>query len=100
MKRDIFRRPTRMTHHFGETEKINDPMGENTFDFKTPVFPVQRGSDNVNIKARGVHDVFSPSRSPVQKMNGELASLGGPRPDYLEACIAPIPVSTKKRKSP
>ena len=100
MKKEIFRRPTRMVHPFGETERINDPMGSQSFDFTPPIFPRQRGADGVNIKNHGLHDVFSPSRSPITKPSGGLASLGGPAPDWAEACAAPIPASTKKRKQP
>ena len=96
MKRDVFRRPTNMTHKFGQTERINDPLGASTFEFKTPVFPVQR-SGPCTIQEYGVHDVFSPSRSPIQTPSGRLASLNGPAPDMAESIAAPIPVSTKKR---
>lgn len=99
MKRDMFKRPTRMVHHFGATEKINDPLGANTFDYKPPMAGsnMPGSSPGFSVQSKGVHDMFSPVRSPVQKPNGKFASINGPEPDYTEQIAAPIPVSTKKR---
>ena len=97
MKRDIFRRPTRMVHPFGEIERINDPRGENSFEFKAPMPGRNRRTGPLTIQQHGDHDVFSPSRSPICKPGGGTASLAGPKPDWAEAIAAPIPPSTKRR---
>jgi hypothetical protein len=97
MNRDIFRRPMRMTHKFGETERINDPLGVNTFEFKGPMPSSARRSAPVTVQQQGQHDVFNPPRSPVQTPGGRITSVNGPAPDMAEAIGAPMPVSTKKR---
>lgn len=102
MRSDIFRRPARMTHKFGETEKINDPMGTSTFDFyeqqkRTRVSDLSRKGSACTVQQYGEHEMFNPPRSPVQTPSGRLASQNGPAPDWAEAIGAPIPVSTKKR---
>lgn len=98
MLRDIFRRGNRMQFKFGEAEKIDDPLGRNTFEPKFPMFgsPAHKG-ESVTVDKFGTHDMFSPSRSPIQKPGGRLASLNGPAPDYAELCGAPVPASTSKR---
>ena len=96
MKREIFLRPTRMTHKFGATERVNDPLGDSTFDFKPPVFPAQR-SGAVDVHAHGEHRVFDRARSPVEKFVGGAATLEGPAPSWAENLAAPIPARTKKR---
>jgi len=102
MKRDIFKRAIRMTHKFGETEAINDPLGANTFDFynkykRTRTSDHTAPSPSCTVQQYGEHETFNPARSPVQKPGGGLASNSGPAPDWAESIGAPVPVSTKKR---
>lgn len=102
MKRDIFRRGNRMVHKFGEIEGKDDPLfGSHSSKFE-PQFPVGIGehrSPPITSKQYGEHDMFSPSRSQIQKPGGGLASFSGPKPDLAELVAAPVPVGTKKRKS-
>jgi len=102
MRSDVFRRPLRMTHKFGETERLDDPLGTATFDFyaeqkRTRASDLSRRGSPSTIQQHGPHDMFSPSRSPIQTPSGRLASMNGPAPDYAEAIAAPIPPSTRKR---
>ena len=97
MKRDFFQRPTRMTHKFGELERINDPLGAHTFEPPRPIFPSQLRSPPMELSQYGEKDTFSPPRSGVCKPNGRIADFGGVTPDIAQAMAAPIPVSTKKR---
>lgn len=98
MNRDIFKRQTRMTHKFGELEKISDPLGSNTFQPVIPVFPTQQ-SGPLTIKTHGEHCYYG-QRSAVQKPSGKLASLDGPAPDHSSDVAIQIPAGTKKRKTP
>jgi hypothetical protein len=107
MKRDIFRRSTRMQHYFGELETRNDPlMGpSDSFDPKFPI--VHNNMDNrrnnsgpLEIQRFGRHDMGSPSRSGVCKPSGGVASLDGPEPDQAENAAAPLPASTQMRTQP
>lgn len=103
MKRDVFKRGTRMTHKFGETEDINDPVQRNTFPFfedQKCVRPerLSEFGHSCEVQDYGEHEMFNPARSPVQKPNGQFASNNGPAPDMAEGIAAPIPFSTKKRK--
>ena len=103
MRSDIFKRPTRMVHKFDAIERSNDPMGTSTFDFyeqhkRTRVSEL--GNHRVRsctVQQHGEYEMFSPSRSAVEKPGGGLASISGPKPDYAEQLGAPVPVSTKKR---
>lgn len=102
MRRDIFKRATRMTHKFGATDAINDPLGMQTFDFygdqkRTRVGDLSRPGHPSTVQQHGEHELFNPPRSPVQTPSGRFASKDGPAPDYAEGVAAPVPVSTKKR---
>lgn len=102
MKKDIFRRPQRMTHKFGETEKIDDPLGGATFDFyeqhkRTRTTDLSRRGTPCTVQGYGEDRVFTAPRSPVQKPGGGLASVAGPAIDYAEMLARPMPVSSKKR---
>lgn len=107
MKRDWFNRGVRMTHQFGETEKLNDPMGIGTFDppdFPLPGPGMKRLTDTgspCEIKDYGVHS-YRDDPSPIQKPNGTMAETNGPErtPDYPEEFGRPIPVGTKRRLGP
>lgn len=96
MKKDIFSRPARFVHKFGELETRSDPLEVNTFDFKPPVFP-KRGSPALEVHQHG-EAYYRKEPSPVQKPDGTLATLNGPAVDYAEAAARPIPTGTKRRK--
>lgn len=100
MNKAFFLRSARMTHKYGETEKINDPGGMNTFEPPRRLMPGDLCGPSYEVQQYGEHKVWNPSRSPVQKPNGSFASINGPSPDWAEGAVAPVPVSTKKRKSP
>jgi hypothetical protein len=101
MKRDIFSRPQRMTHRFGEIEKNDDPLfgpTDTTFDPVLPKSPNELRSGGWDVKRNGQHVLVRQSRSPVCKPNGGYASLNGPKPDIAEGLAAQTPFSTKKRR--
>ena len=99
LKKDFFKRPNRMTHSFGETARINDPLSQNTFTVRAPLPPERRGMYGVNTQNYGNHETFSPPRSPITKPNGMQASIAGPNLDLAEAMGAPQPVSVKHRNN-
>lgn len=97
MKRDIFRRGTRMTHRFGECENDEPFMPLATFDPKFPTgVTARRGSPPLNIQTHGEHR-YTPIMSPVVKPGGGVASLNGPAPDEVDRVEMAIPANTKKR---
>jgi hypothetical protein len=98
LKKDFFKRPTRMQHGFEETAKIDDPLGRNTFEFRSPLPGREKCTPGFDVQRHGLHDTFSPARSPVQKPNGQFASINGPSVDEAEAIGAPWPVGVKRRK--
>ena len=97
MKREMFLRPMRMTHRFGEAERADDPAGTNTFDYNGPLPGQSRRSRPLNMSTDGEHR-YSEPRSGVQKFTGGAARLSGPAPDYASEMACQIPVSTRKRK--
>lgn len=99
MKRDIFSRGVRMQHQFGETEKINDPLGLKTFDLPLPENRLAGHSPGCEIQQQGQH-TWPPPLSPVQKPSGQLADINGPAPDNAAIFATPIPVGTKRRLGP
>lgn len=105
MKRDWFRRGVRMQHQFGDTEKINDPLGTSTFDppdFPLPGAGMKRLTGTgypCEIQEKGEHSYW-PQRSPIQKPSGSMASINGPAPDAPQNVGFPIPVGTKRRLGP
>lgn len=100
MKRDIFNRGVRMTHKFGETEKIDDPFNTGTWDPPWPksVGELSKPGHSCEIGEYGVHS-YRPDSSPVQKPGGDMAVTNGPNPypDLPEMLGRPIPVGTKRR---
>lgn len=96
MKREMFLRPNRMTHRFGEAEASADPLGTNTFDYKGPLPGASRRSRPLNLSTDGEYR-STPTMSPVEKFRGGCAVLSGPAPDYADALAYPIPPSSKKR---
>ena len=102
MRKDIFRRPQRMVHKFGETEKIDDPLGRQTFDFyeqhkRTRTSELSQRTPPCTVQGYGEARTYSEPRSPVEKFSGGLASVAGPAIDYAEALARPMPVPSKKR---
>jgi hypothetical protein len=101
IKREIFKRPTRMVHRFDENASTSnaDPImgpGE-TFDARFPLPGRERRSPPLSAQTHGQHEMFNPNRSPIQKPAGRAADFNGPEPDYAEQIAAPIHPSTKKR---
>ena len=107
MKREWFRRGVRMQHQFGETEKINDPMGTQTFELPHAFFnrPGMRDLSDMpavgpcEIQQYGEHHYREPP-SPIQKPSGAMASMRGPAPDIAQIFGMPWPVGTKRRGGP
>lgn len=100
MKREIFSRPTRFIHKFGETEARDDPMERHTFEFKGPENPNGGGrSAPCEVQTYG-ETGYRPASSPVQKPGGGFATLDGPALDLAEDFARPVPVGTKRRLGP
>lgn len=98
LKREIFLRPTRFTHRFGERD---DPLmkgSEQTFDAPYPKPPKMAGTKGFSIKDKGLH-VFTEPFSPVDKFKGGKASLSGPRLDNADRVTDLVPQSTKERRT-
>jgi hypothetical protein len=102
MKREWFSRGVRMSHKFGNTEKLDDPMQTETFDLKTPDLSRTGGgrSPPCELKDYGQNIPGFPDRSPIQKPSGGFASTQGPTPDGIEPFSRPVPVGTKRRIGP
>lgn len=96
MKRDIFRRGTRMTHRFGPTENDEPFMPLATFDPGIPLEPKKQHSKPLTMQQHGEYR-YTPILSPIVKPNGTLASLNGPAPDVVDCVEMQVPASTKKR---
>jgi len=97
MKRDIFRRGPRMTHYFGATEQRSDPLGTSTFTLESPHPAKVAGSAPQGVQQHGEYRFWGEPRSPVQKPNGNFASVQGPSPDLADQAGRPVPVGTKRR---
>lgn len=101
LKREIFLRPTRFTHRFGERD---DPLmtgSEQTFEFKGPVgVKTSNGPapSPFSIKDKGV-SVYTEPFSPVDKFKGGKASLSGPRQDNADRVAETVPASTRERRT-
>jgi hypothetical protein len=101
LKREIFSRPNRMVHKFGELLEREDPLGVETFDFHRPM-RVSDHSDTARpatSQQYGLHN-YRPDPSPVVKPNGECAHSDGPTLDVPMDFAMPIPVGTKRRLGP
>jgi hypothetical protein len=99
LKKEIFARPTRFTHRFGDKD---DPwvMPEQYFDFTGPSSPKAANAPKpgpFGIKDKGLH-VHTPPQSPVSKFRGGHASFG-PQPDRADAIAEPLPPSTRERRT-
>lgn len=97
LKREIFLRPNRMVHRFGESD---DPLSSSEY-FDAP-YPDgiksvrQHGQGGFTSKEKGQHS-FREELSPVNKFRGGDASLEGPKPDYADAVARRTPSSTVDR---
>lgn len=101
LKREIFLRPTRFTHRFGERDDPLMPVSAQTF--AAPCVDGiksvgQNGKGAFNGKQKGLH-VYTEPFSPIDKFRGGKASLGGPTLDEADARTDPIPASTQPRRT-
>lgn len=101
LKREFFNRGVRMQHRFGE-ELNRDPVfgSGQTFDAPQPIGinKLAENTRSLNIQRDGQYRWDQPT-SPIIKPNGRAANTNGPAPDYAYDIAAPIPSSTKKRRS-
>jgi hypothetical protein len=99
MKKEMFRRPTRMVHRLGELEDDQGPFSSGSFDGGIPRSLSKRRSPPLQIQTHGEHRFVEPL-SPVVKGNaGVKAKLNGPAPDVPDMLAQAIPAGTKKRKA-
>lgn len=100
LKREIFLRPNRMTHRFGEAIGRGDPLGAESFELNAPKGLRSTNSGHIGrtgIKQNGINR-YSESLSAIEKPRGGAASLNGPAPDYAGMVVERPPVSTARRK--
>ena len=99
LKKEMFMRPNRMTHRFGEKD---DPIQSGEY-FEAP-YPNGIKSVNMNGKGRfsgktkGLR-VYTPPFSGVDKAKGGLASFSGPAMDIADEISDPVPASTLMRRT-
>lgn len=97
LKREIFMRPNRMTHRFGDQDDAR-VMPDEYFDLKIPVSP-KAGSA---AKRFGVHEhglkVHTPPQSPISKARGGHAAFGK-TPDKADTAAETVPPSTRERRT-
>jgi hypothetical protein len=99
LKREMFARPTRFTHRFGDKD---DPFQSSEY-FDAP-YPDgiksvnQNGKGAFHGKQKGIA-VYTEPYSGVDKAKGGKASLSGPRPDVPDAIAETAPASTKMRRT-
>jgi len=102
LKKEIFMRPTRMTHRFGERDDPFQPHSEQTFSaLYVPPLPKpsrERAPTKLGIKTHGLH-VYTEPFSGIHKFRGGNASLSGPTLDNPDAMADPIPASTEMRRT-
>lgn len=96
LKREIFLRPPRFTHRFGDND---DPLQSSEyFDMPRPngIKTVNaNGKGGFTGKEKGQH--HWPASSPVDKAKGGKASLSGPQTDMAAFMAERPPISTKRR---
>jgi hypothetical protein len=100
MNADWFRRPTRFTHRFGETERLDDPLGKSTW--QVPDFPVTRytnGGPKREVQEYGESNPYTRA-SPIQTPSGRMANIGGPTTDRPQAEGVLWSTSTRWRFGP
>ena len=99
LKREIFMRPVRMTHRFGDGD---DPIQSGEW-FNAP-YPDGIKSVNLNGKGRFSNQtdglrVYTAPLSPIDKFKDGKASLAGPRMDMADEMADPVPASTMPRRT-
>lgn len=98
LKKEMFARPTRFTHRFGD----KDDKWQSDEYFSAP-YPDgiksvnQNGRGAFNGKERGL-SVYTEPFSGVDKFKGGKASLSGPKPDVPDMMVERPPVSSARRK--
>ena len=100
LKRDRFTAATRMTHTFGETAQIADPMGRRTFEVTVPNGHTTQHTPPITVQKFGEHKAWGEPRSPVAKARGGHASINGPAIDDVAMFAMPVPTGTKRRGGP
>ena len=99
LKREMFMRPNRMTHRFGDGD---DPLQAGQyFDAPYPNGIKEanlNGKGAFNGKTKGLH-VYTKPMSPIDKFKDGKASLSGPRMDMADEMADPIPASTMPRRT-
>lgn len=97
LKKEIFARPVRFTHRFGDGD---DPhiMGNGEY-FTAPYGNPMKagGTKGFHGKQKGL-SVWTEPFSGVDKFKGGKASLSGPKPDLADQEVERPPVSTQRRK--
>ncbi|SRR6266404_4560054 len=98
LKREIFLRPTRFQHRFGDRD---DPMmpSDQTFEFNGPKLPkaINAASQKTDIHRDGLHPYTQPF-SPIEKHRGGTARLG-PKMDRADMAGETVPASTIERRT-
>lgn len=100
MKKEWFRRGTRMVHRFQQCEAYGDYLDNATFDLGAPISPSQRHSKSLTVQRFGEYRYLDPLSPVVSSKTGREASLNGPAPDVADPVAQTIPVGTVKRKFP
>lgn len=99
LKKEIFMRPVRFTHRFGDGD---DPvMSAQYFDASYPNgirSTQQNGKGGFTGQEKGLHPYTAPF-SPIDKFKGGKASIGGPALDNADREADPVPASTQPRRT-
>jgi hypothetical protein len=101
LKREIFMRPTRMVHRFGDGD---DPWIQGDTEYFTAPYPNgiktvnANGKQSFSAKTHGL-SVHTEPLSPVSKFRGGKASLSGPKIDSADAIAEAVPPSTRERRT-
>lgn len=97
LKKEMFARPVRFTHRFGEGDDPHIMGNGEYFDAPYPTLLKVKGSAGFNGKQKGL-SVWTEPFSGVDKFKGGKASLSGPKPDIADETVERPPVSTQRRK--
>lgn len=99
LKREIFRRGTRMTHRFGPNTSP-DPFDSSSFDPGFPIAPNVRHSKSLEVQREGEYRFLDPQSPVVSTKTGRAASTNGPAPDLSDPIAQTVPSNTVKRRVP
>lgn len=94
LKREIFRRGTRMVHRFG-FQHTQDPFESQAFDADIPISPSKLSSRSLQMSKDGEYRYYEP-QSPISKPGG-LARLNGPARDNSDPIAQTVPMGTIER---